>query len=123
MRFNLFLLASSVFLLACGGAEEAHTTEEVIVEADAKAILTIEGMICEAGCASFIDKELEALDGVASVEVDLEAKTAEISFDQSILSERDCIDLVNSVKDSSYSVSNVEVMLIKRIEKVSIDTH
>jgi copper chaperone CopZ len=123
MRFNLFLFASSVFLLACGGVEEAHTTDEVIVEADAKAIFTIEGMVCEAGCASFIDTELEDLSGVASVEVNLDAKTAEIYFDQSILSERDCIDLINSVKDSSYSVSNVEVMLIKQIEKVSIDTH
>ena len=115
MRFNFFLLFSSVFLFACGRSEKAHTTDEVIVEADAKAIFTIEGMVCEAGCASFIDKELEDLSGVASVEVNLDAKTAEIYFDQSIVSERDCIDLVNSVKDSSYSVSNVAVMLIKKI--------
>lgn len=115
MRFNLFLFFISLFLFACGRAEDAHTTDEVIVEADAKAILTIEGMLCEAGCASLIDKELEDLSGVASVKVNLDAKTAEIYFDQSILSERDCIDLVNSIKDSSYSVSNVEVMTIKKI--------
>lgn len=114
MKFNLFLFFISVFLFACGRSEEVHKTEEVIVEADAKAIFTIEGMLCEAGCASFIDKELEALSGVASVEVNLDDKTAEIYFDQSILSERDCIDLVNSIKDSSYSVANVELMWIKK---------
>jgi periplasmic mercuric ion binding protein len=123
MKIKVMFFASFLFLLACGDSQNKQLTEEVIVDADASAFLTVEGMVCEAGCAAYIDKELESLDGVASVDVDLESKIASISFDNSLVSERKFVDVINTIKDSTYSVSNVEVKLIQKSKKVSIDTH
>ena len=122
---KLFITPSLfVFLLiGCGQSNSSEYKEEVLAVADTKAEMTIDGMTCQAGCAAYIDEELEKVSGVVSADVSFENKLASIYYDNSLISEHDIVSTINSLKDSAYSVASLEVEILKTIEKVKIDTH
>lgn len=62
-------------------------------------ILKIEGMMCE-HCKARVQKALEAVDGVKSVNIDLETKTAEVELSENI----DISALTSAVTDAGYEV-------------------
>jgi Cu+-exporting ATPase len=110
-------------LFSCTNKLEDKKETNTIVVADATAVLSVEGMVCQHGCANYLAQEISSLDGVKDCSVSFEDSSAIISYDNSLVSETSFIDLINSTKDSIYSVTNVEVALIKNIEKEKIQTH
>ncbi|MCK8059281.1 MULTISPECIES: heavy-metal-associated domain-containing protein [unclassified Fusibacter] len=68
-----------------------------------KKTLKIEGMSC-GHCKGRVEKALGGLDGVASVEVNLEAKTATIELTAEISNEL----LTETVDDAGYDVVGIE---------------
>ena len=122
---KLFITPSLlVFLLiGCGQSNSFEYKEEVLAVADTKAEITIDGMSCQAGCAAYIDEELEKVSGVVSADVSFENKLASITYDNSLISEHDIVSAINSLKDSAYSVASVDVEILKTVEKKKIDTH
>ena len=122
---KLFITPSLlVFLLiGCGQSNSSEYKEEVLAVADTKAEMTIDGMTCQAGCAAYIDEELEKVSGVVSADVSFENKLASITYDNSLISEHEIVSAINSLKDSAYSVASVDVEILKVVEKKKIDTH
>lgn len=106
--FFLFLLVAS----SCATKDDSNNIKDIYT-ADATTALMIDGMMCQKGCADFINDTIMSIDGVVSSEVDFQKSTATIQYDNSVTSELVMIDLINSLKDSSYFVSNVDVELIK----------
>ena len=66
-------------------------------------------MSYQAGCAAYIDDELQKVSGVVSADISFENKLASITYDNSLINEYDIISIINSLKDSAYSVASVEV--------------
>lgn len=62
--------------------------------------LHVEGMMC-VRCVAHVKKALEAVDGVASAEVDLEAKRATVALDGDVADET----LVAAVVEEGYEAS------------------
>jgi copper chaperone CopZ len=112
-----------VVLFGCAQSSISEQSESTIVVADAKATFVIDGMMCEVGCAKYIDEELEKMEGVIDCDIDFESKTANVKFDNSLISEYAMIDVIESLKDSIYKVTQVEVEILKSVEKTKIDTH
>ena len=112
-----------LIFVSCGQGNTSVNASQKIVLADTKATLSIEGMSCQKGCADFISKELEKLDGVVKSDISFENKLASVEYNTSQVSEYAMIDLINTIKDSVYRVTNVEVKIIKTIEKGTIQTH
>jgi len=63
-----------------------------------KKILTVDGMMCPR-CQAHVQKALEAVEGVASVEVDLEAKTAAVTLSADVADEV----LTAAVSEAGYT--------------------
>lgn len=63
-----------------------------------KKILTVDGMMCPR-CQAHVQKALEAVEGVASVEVDLEAKTAAVTLSADVSDEM----LTAAVSEAGYT--------------------
>ncbi len=66
------------------------------VQANALAFLTIDGMVCEIGCAKVIENQLNELNGVSSAQVNFETKVASISFDSKLA---ELLDFIKTVED------------------------
>lgn len=73
-RINLpSLVLCAALLVACRGEPRAMQVE-----------IAIDGMTCDS-CVQAITHELERLDGVRSVEVDLEAGKAQVTFTEGVI--------------------------------------
>lgn len=72
----------------------------------ATASFTIEGMHCEVGCASVIQKKLAKLDGVQEAKVDFDGKTATITYDANKQTPEIMAQTVQNISED-YKVSNV----------------
>ena len=124
MLKNSLIILLVFVIFGCAQPKTSDTqTDDAIEVADAKANFVIEGMSCQSGCASAINKALREMSGIVSSEVDFESKTAVVSYDNSLVSEYAMMDIINTLKDSAYEVSSVEVEIIKEVEKNKIDTH
>jgi len=85
------------------------TTQSAPVGKTATASLKIEGMSCAVMCASKIEKELAAMDGVQKAKVDFETKTATVQFDDTKQSPEKLVEKVESVADGkTYKVSDIK---------------
>ncbi len=66
--------------------------------------LHISGMSCS-GCANTVESALQSLEGVDSVNVELDKETAEISFDDSRVQ---LSDFEKAIDDSGYTLKGVK---------------
>ena len=67
-----------------------------------KKTLKIEGMMCQ-HCVAHVTKALSGVSGVASVEVNLKKKTAEVSLSESVADE----SLIAAVTEAGYEVKKI----------------
>lgn len=74
-------------------------TENIKEEKKMTKVLKVEGMMCE-HCKAHVTKALEGVDGVSSVNIDLEAKTAAVELSKDVA---DAV-LAAAVKDAGYDV-------------------
>ncbi len=69
----------------------------------------IEGMSCAVMCASKIEKELSAMEGVQKATVDFEKKTATVEYNSAVQTPEKLVEKVESVAGGKiYTVSNVK---------------
>lgn len=81
-----FVALITIFSVSCKDAnteitETVPTKTEVLAENLETAIMSIEGMTCEVGCAKLIEGKLTAAAGVTDAKVDFESKIATVTFD------------------------------------------
>jgi periplasmic mercuric ion binding protein len=108
--------------------EPTAATSGKSVAAVGKTVTTsfhIEGMSCAVMCASKIEKELSAMEGVQKATVDFEKKTATVEYDSAKQTPEKFVEKVESVADGkTYTVSDVkssgdQAMLFQEKEKKS----
>ena len=88
---------------------QAAATQSAPTGKIANASFKIEGMSCAVMCASKIEKELAAMDGVQKAKVDFETKTATVQFDDAKQSPEKLAKKVESVADGkTYKVSDIK---------------
>jgi periplasmic mercuric ion binding protein len=108
----VFTLAVAVLVLAaCKNESSPETqavdfgaeTSEKALNPDAEYIgakFEIDGMMCAMGCAKVIEKNLALMDGVRSVEVDFESKTAKIEYDEAMVNRDQVLASIKKTGDS-----------------------
>ena len=120
MKKSLLILAlSTLFLTSC--KDNAVATTETVTDATTEtktvaavgkietASFTVEGMSCEIMCASKIQKELTATEGVQKATIDFEKKLATIEYDSAVTSPEKLVEKVEAVNGGdSYKVSNLK---------------
>jgi Cu+-exporting ATPase len=129
MQKNIFktitLSAIAVIVMsACNGekAERPMPAIEYITNLDAaesKAVLEIEGMMCEHGCVASIKQKVSALAGVNSIEIDFEEDLATVTFDPSKISEKEIITEIQRINDEQYTVTKATVEQAKTATKAT----
>jgi copper chaperone CopZ len=129
MKKNLLktitLLFFSVILIEACNSEKSERPLppiEYISSADAsesKAILQIEGMMCEHSCVASIKQKVSALAGVNSVEVNFEEDLATVTFDPSKISELEIIKEIQRINDNQYTVTKATVEQAKTSSKAT----
>ena len=67
-----------------------------------KKTLKIEGMMCQR-CVAHVEKALQGVEGVASVEVNLKKKTAVVELNAEVLDET----LTAAITDAGYEVKKI----------------
>ena len=117
--FGLFIL-----LTACNNADQAVVSptidaEMVVLKAEGNpdqglVQLSIEGMMCEVGCAGKINKELFSVEGVSDVAIvyedNRETDFANVKYDPSKVKVEDLIQAVQMIADGDlYHVSKAEI--------------
>ena len=138
MKKSLLVFAlSTLFLTSCKEEKVASTepttdaATELATEPKTLAIVgkietasfNVDGMTCEIMCASKIQKELTAKDGVQKATVDFENKLATIEYDSGVTSPEKLVEMVEAVNGGdSYKVSNLkssadQAMVYKEKEK------
>ena len=130
MKKSLLIFAlSTLFLTSCKDktaetTTTATTTKTVAVVGKMEtASFTVDGMSCAVMCASKIEKELAATEGVQKATVDFEKKLATIEYDSAITSPEKLIEKVEAVNGGeTYKVSNLKTtadhaMLFQEKEK------
>ena len=120
MKKSLLIFAlSTLFLTSCkdNAVATAETSTETPTESKTVAAVgkietasfTVEGMSCEIMCASKIQKELSATEGVQKATIDFEKKLATIEYDSAVTSPEKLVEKVESVNGGdSYKVSNLK---------------
>ena len=120
MKKSLLVFAlSTLFLTSCkdNAVATTETATEKTTESNTAAIVgkvetasfTIEGMSCEIMCASKIQKELTATEGVQNATVDFDKKLATVEYDAGVTSPEKLIEKVEAVNGGdSYKVSNLK---------------
>lgn len=80
----------------------------------------VSGMVCEFGCAKFIEDEVSEHPGVAEFEVDFESETAKIVYDKSKTNSEEIIAYVKSLNEGKYSMEEIDPSLGNAsVEKVN----
>lgn len=119
----IVLLTIAFFVTACSSESTPENNEiitEKVIEGDenkALALIEVEGMSCEIGCARYIKGKLAKLEGVYESEVLFEEKLAKISYDPTIISGNELVSHINGYNDGQYKVGkvNIEKTLKKQI--------
>lgn len=120
MKKSLLVFAlSTLFLTSCkdNAVATTETATETTTESKTTALVgkvetasfTIDGMSCEIMCASKIQKELTATEGVQNATVDFDKKLATVEYDAGVTSPEKLIEKVEAVNGGdSYKVSNLK---------------
>ena len=97
MKFHLTVIAL-FFVSSISLAQEAlDTTKEMTT-----AIIEVEGMACQEGCADKINSNLNETTGIASAAVSYEKKEAIVRFDPEIISIKDIERVITQTKVKEY---------------------
>lgn len=106
----LALFAITACNNSSGNAEELSEKVEVKkdVAVNTETSFEVEGMVCSMGCAAVIQKELNALNGVAIAEVSFENESAVVKYDRRTITEEELIAAIANVGDHIYSATVLE---------------
>lgn len=92
------------------GSETAVASKEKVLNLNAEFVkteFTIDGMTCEIGCARLIQKNINKMDGVKTVEVDFDRKLAMVEYDETMVNHTSLEKTVSKTADS-YKVSDMK---------------
>lgn len=112
---NILMLAMSVSIMAsCGGQKggeelEPTTNSSTNYVTTSAVTVSIEGMVCEFGCAKTIQDEIAGLEGVTYSAVDYEGGQGTFKFDESVTSAEKIVAAIGEVNDGAYKCNIIAI--------------
>ena len=95
-----------IFILFISCSESTQEIQNPLAHQEinitSKAVFSVEGMMCEKGCKSFIQNKVTELQGIDDCTVDFESKMMTVSFDKTLISSVDIVNLVKDLVDGQY---------------------
>ncbi|MGY6562510.1 MAG: heavy-metal-associated domain-containing protein [Luteibaculaceae bacterium] len=105
-------------------SEKEYTITEVEVNETLEqsvALFAIEGMTCQMGCVSTVNKALRGMEGVSLVEIDFDENNtvdiAKVSYDAKITNPVEMAEKIESLARGAYQVVEITVQKQKVAEK------
>lgn len=115
VAFASFVMASCQQGSTTSQTDEVEQIQEVSPESNEnqvallqQATFQVEGMTCEVGCASFIQKKLSDLPGVTQATVDFDSKTATVVYQQDQQTPEVLTQTVEKIANGLYQVSDMQ---------------
>lgn len=113
IKYLTVLITAILTITACkktNPIEAKSIHKHVISDANLKtAVLHVDGMTCEIGCAKTIEQKLSKIEGVQSAKVNFEKKEAEIKFDTTVLNIKKISAEIESTGDGeTYEASEIK---------------
>ncbi|MGC1514070.1 MAG: heavy metal-associated domain-containing protein [Maribacter sp.] len=102
---NKILLSIALILcisVNCLAQETTLTTATIEPAKSVSAIVEIEGMACQEGCADVISAHLNEVEGVSHAEVSFVDKSAKITFDPTVTSIGNIEKVITDTKVKAY---------------------
>ena len=99
-----------VFMTQCNSIKNIQNdTSEAVSSTHKTAIIVIEGMACQEGCADTIKANLKNIKGVQYAEVSYNKKQAVISYNKGTVTLDDLKNTITNtkVKEYTYTIKNV----------------
>lgn len=124
IKFFALVAFASFMMISCqqGSAssnqnEQVEQIQEDSSESNAdqvallqQATFQVDGMTCEVGCASFIQKKLSDLPGVTQATVDFDSKTATVVYQQDKQTPEVLTQTVEKIANGLYQVSDMQTV-------------
>ena len=95
-RNSFFIITSTLFFLSFIVFSQKNTVN-----------IKIEGMKCEAGCAMYIENELEKMKGVVEASIDFKQSEGEVILKKRT-SDTDILSFINKLKGGVYKASIID---------------
>lgn len=111
MYFKTLLLVLSILIQSCNSTKNS-TSEKgnaIAINTNSTAIIEIEGMACQEGCANVIQENLLKQDGVIEATVSFQEKKATVLFNSTKTNSDFLLKTITAtkVKDYTYTIKNI----------------
>ncbi len=96
-----------ILFISCSEStqENQRTLTQQEINVTSKAVFSVEGMMCEKGCKSFIQNKVTELQGIDDCNVDFENNMMTVEFDKTLISTVDIVNLVKGLIEGQYSAT------------------
>lgn len=111
LYYVLAVIFAASMLESCSTKGTGSTSEARLMTAN----MSIEGMVCEMGCANSIQEKLLETAGIVSAEVNYSDETCALEFDANLISEEEIVNLIQNVNGKDH----YEVTQFKASEKIA----
>ena len=101
MRILLKIVLITFVFFGCGQKSEQDNDQEISTIMLGE--FSVEGMMCERGCKSYITNQVNNLNGVEDCYIDYENKLMTVEFNLSSINADNIIDHVNELVDGQYT--------------------
>ena len=95
-------------MLIFGCGENREQNQEMQSSVKMSGHFSIEGMMCEKGCKSYIVNKVASLSGVNDCKIDFGLKTMTVEYHSSSITQDQIIKHVNSLNEGQYSAKLIE---------------
>ena len=101
MRFILKIVLITIVLFGC--SENRQQNMKIRSSGITLGEFSLDGMMCEKGCKSYIANQVNKLEGVDGCDVDYDLKLMTVEYDLSSINADKIIEHVNSLIDGQYT--------------------
>tara|TARA_B110000211_G_scaffold213085_1_gene253253 strand:- start:374 stop:808 length:435 start_codon:yes stop_codon:yes gene_type:complete len=90
----------------------------------AQLVIEIEGMSCNVSCSPFIQKKLNATEGVESAVVDFDTKLATVVINEGTVSQEEIVEKIQKLAGGQYKVKSCKATVLTNTEapKASLES-
>jgi len=110
---NYLSLIVLLIIMSCAGTKNQQLAQNVSKANPeiAVAIITIEGMACQTGCADAIENNLNEVEGIESSQVSFEKSEAVVEFIPAKTNSNEIQETITNtkVKDYNYTIKNITI--------------
>ncbi|RKR15067.1 copper chaperone CopZ [Maribacter vaceletii] len=113
MKIKALTLLLFIAFISCNSSKKSISSSDktIVATTNNTAIILIEGMACQEGCANKIQTNLLQIDGIEEATISYEKAKGEVVFNPNKVSSETILKTITNtkVKDYVYTIKNVEI--------------